>query len=110
MKKSGWSVAEERVDVFNKITDEQINIDSKDFNDEEKLSDYCKVYPTYKRLLCESRLFDFATIHETMLKAFQCSPKFAEAIKNNFDFFFVDEFQDVNNIQDLIFKTISALK
>ena len=45
LKKSGWSVAEELVDVFNKITDEQINIDSKDFNDEEKLEDYCKVYP-----------------------------------------------------------------
>jgi superfamily I DNA/RNA helicase len=109
-KKSGWSVAEELVDVFNKITDEQINIDSKDFNDEEKLEDYCKVYPTYKLLLCKNRLFDFATIHETLLKAFQCNPKFAEAIKNNFDYFFVDEFQDVNNIQDLIFKTISALK
>ncbi len=108
LKKSGWSVAEELVDIFNKITDEQINIDSIDFKDEEKLEDYCKVYPTYKRLLKKNRLFDFATIQETLLKEFQSNPKFADTIKNNFSYFFVDEFQDVNNIQDLIFKTISA--
>ena len=110
LKKSGWSVSEEPVDVFNKITAEQIIIDGLDFNDEEKLLEYCKVYPTYKRLLRKDSLFDFATIQETLLKEFQCNPKFAEAIKNNFDYFFADESQEFNNIQNLIFKTISALK
>ena len=50
LKKSGWSVAEEPIDIFNKITDGQIIIDVIDFNDEEKLEEYCKVYPAYNRL------------------------------------------------------------
>jgi hypothetical protein len=53
LKKSGWSVAEELVDVFNKITGEKININNKDFNNEVKLEDYCTVYPIYKRVLCK---------------------------------------------------------
>ncbi len=108
LKKSGWAVVEDLVDVFNKITDEQININSIDFKNEEKLEDYCKVYPTYKRLLKKNRLFDFATIQETLLNEFLSNPKFADSITNSYNYYFVDEYQDVNNIQDLIFKTISG--
>ena len=108
LKRGSWAVAEELTDVFNKITDEQIDFNNIDFKKEAKLEDYCKVYPTYKRLLKRYRLFDFATIQETLLNEFISNPKFGEAINSGFNYFFVDEFQDVNNIQDLIFKTISA--
>lgn len=108
IKKNGWAVAEELTSVFNKITDNDLDINTADFKAEFDLEDYCKIYPTYLRLLKRFKLFDFATIQKTFIDEFFSDSEFASKVRHNFKYFFVDEYQDVNNIQDKIFKAISA--
>lgn len=108
IKKNGWVLAEELADVFNKITDEKIKIDDVDFKDEKDLEDFCKVHKTYKKLLHKNRLFDFATIQETLLFELISNQNFKKNIEDNFKYYFVDEYQDVNNIQDELFKILAS--
>lgn len=107
--KNKWLLSEELASIFNKITDEQININGINYKDNEVLEDYCMVYPTYKRILNNRRLFDFATIQETLLNELAKDQDFSEKVKKHFKYFLVDEYQDVNDIQDKIFKALSAV-
>ncbi len=107
IKKNGWLLSEDLCSLFNKITDEEVDISKIDFKNNEDLEDACMVYKTYKSLLKRSRLFDFATIQETFLKELDGSDVFRKAIANDFKYFFIDEYQDVNNIQNKIFLKLS---
>jgi DNA helicase II / ATP-dependent DNA helicase PcrA len=108
IKGRGWVISEELCTVFNKITDEGIDVSSINFGTNEKLEDYCNVYSTYKRLLDRERLFDFATIQELFLKEMNSNPEFKKNIRDDYSYFLIDEYQDVNNIQDNIFKSLSS--
>lgn len=106
IKKDGWVLSEELASVFNKITDEEIDIDKINFNDNEFLEDACKVYTTYKKLLLKNKLFDFATIQSSLLyELINCNIN--DLISNDYKYFLIDEYQDVNNIQNEIFLKLS---
>lgn len=108
ISKNGWTLAEELAAIFNKITDEEIDIDEIDFADNEDLEDACKVYKTYKRILKRFKLFDYATIQETLLRELERNSSLKEIILDNFKYYLIDEFQDVNNIQYNIFLKLSS--
>lgn len=103
IKKNGWTLAQELTAIFNKLNEEQIDVDKIDFKDDEELEEACHVYSTYKKLLTRNRLFDFASIQSTFLKELNESKEFHDKIKEEFKYFFVDEFQDINKIQNDIF-------
>lgn len=107
IKKNGWVLAEELTAIFNKITDEEIDIDNIEYNNNEEIEDACKVYKTYKKLLKRYKLFDFATIQETLLSELENNATFKQVITKNFKYYLIDEFQDVNNIQYKIFLKLS---
>ncbi len=107
IKKNGWILAEELAEIFNKITDEEIDIENIEYNNNEEIEDACKVYKTYKKLLKRYKLFDFATIQETLLRELENNTTFKQIITENFKYYLIDEFQDVNNIQYKIFLNLS---
>lgn len=107
IKKRGWVLAEELAQIFNKITDEEIDVDKIDFKNNEEIEDACKVYKTYKKILKRFKLFDFATIQETLLRELETNSTLKQTISDSFKFYLIDEFQDVNNIQNKIFLKLS---
>lgn len=103
VKKNGWLLAEDLTTIFNKINDEEINIDNIDFKENYELEDACRVYSTYRRLLIKNRLFDYASIQSTFLKELENDEDFKTQILSEFKYFLVDEYQDVNLLQHKIF-------
>ena len=105
----GWSTAEDLASVFNKINDQEIDIQSLDFSNDQELQLACDAYGLYRRILQRFRLFDFASIQSTFLEELQNDSSFKERILADFSFFFVDEYQDINPIQHKIFKELSSV-
>ena len=108
IKKRGWQLSEDLGLIFNKITDENLDIDSLCYNDEPDIETYCKVYPTYVKLLKKFKLLDFATIQSTFLNEFRTNVEFKKRVTLDFSHFFVDEYQDVNDLQNEIFLEIAG--
>lgn len=107
IKKNGWTLSEDLASIYNKINDGQINYANFDFKEDIELEEACHTYPTYRKLLARNRLFDFASIQSTLLKELKDSPNFKKKIQAEFRYYLVDEYQDVNNLQNEIFITLS---
>lgn len=105
LKRNAWTVAEELTQIFNKITDQEIDY-RKIKTDDDDILDALNAYPLYRRILTRNQLFDFATIQATLLKEITTDNAFLQKIQDNFDYFFVDEYQDVNPIQHKVFKVL----
>ncbi len=103
IRKNGWALSEDLAAIFNKINDEEIDIKSINFRDDIELEEACNVYRTYRVLLEHNKLFDFATIQSTILNELNTNADFHSKIRHDFAFFLIDEYQDVNNIQNKIF-------
>jgi len=104
----GWATSEDLAAIFNKINDQEIDINNTDFSSDDDIQLACNAYPLYRRILERFRLFDFASIQSTFLSEIQSNPSFKEKIAADFSFFFVDEYQDINPIQHKIFKELSS--
>ena len=107
IKKDGWLLAEDMSKVYNKITDEQIDL-TKIKHKYEDIEYICDSYRLYKRILNRNKLFDFATIQETLVEQLEKDTDLITRIKKDYKYIFVDEYQDVNNIQNLIFNKLTA--
>lgn len=107
IKKNSWTLSEELASIYNKINDEQIDYTTLDFTDDVALDEACHTYPTYRRLLERNRLFDFASIQSTFLNELKESINFKKKIQSEFRYYLVDEYQDVNNLQNEIFIILS---
>ena len=103
--RSGWQHAEGLASIFNLITDQEIDLSNYDFNDAEDLKEYVSIYPLYREILNYNKRFDFATIQETLYKELE-NNEFLSQIQSIFWYVFVDEYQDVNNLQDKLLKRI----
>jgi DNA helicase-2/ATP-dependent DNA helicase PcrA len=101
-----WNIAKELSELFSRITD--LNISENELKNvvSEKLNRYLGLYNSYLNMLENDNLFDFSTIQKTFLNLIN-DKFFFENIKKFFNYFFIDEYQDVNNVQDKIFKKIS---
>jgi DNA helicase-2/ATP-dependent DNA helicase PcrA len=107
IKKNGWTLAEDLSSIYNKINDEQINYKNFDFKDDIELEEACHTYPTYRRLLAKNRLFDFASIQSTFLLELTESSNFKNKIQSEFRYYLIDEYQDINNLQNQIFLNLA---
>ncbi len=107
IKKNGWTLSEDLASIYNKINDEQIDYKNLDFKDDLELEEACYTYPTYRRLLERNKLFDFASIQSTFLKELKETPSFKKKIQYDFKYYLVDEYQDVNNLQNEIFISLT---
>lgn len=107
IKKNGWLLSEELAAIFNKINDEELEIGKLNFGDDIELEEACLVFPTYQKLLKRNKLFDFASIQSTFLNELYNSNGFHEKILESFSNFLIDEFQDINDIQNKIFIKLS---
>lgn len=55
----------------------------------------------------ERNIIDFADMEQFTLKIFNAAPDIADALRNNFRFIMVDEYQDTNAVQEAIIQRIA---
>lgn len=63
----------------------------------------------YKKLLKDNKYFDFTTIQETLLYELKENVEFKREIRNTFKYVIVDEYQDVNYLQEKIISNLIEL-
>lgn len=98
----GWDYTEKLSVIFNEITDglyDEILFDRLD-DEFENISRF--MYPIYLKLLQKYKLFDYANIQKTLYHELISNIEFLDIIAQNYQYLFVDEYQDVNRLQDLI--------
>lgn len=78
-------------------------------NDSEMPAEIKNAIENYKKELEKNKYFDFTTIQEAMLFELNNNTEFREKIKEIFKYIIVDEYQDVNYLQEQIISNIIAL-
>lgn len=98
----GWDYTEKLSVIFNEITDglyDEILFDRLD-DAFENISRF--MYPIYLKLLQKNRLFDYANIQKTLYNELTSNVELLNQIAQDYQYLFVDEYQDVNKLQDII--------
>lgn len=101
-----WKLSEDLSQIFSFISDQKLDI-SKLKIDDEDLIELVSKYDLYKKILFNDRLIDFALIQKILLDELTSNSSVLSKIQKDYSCFFVDEYQDVNNIQNEIFNLIS---
>lgn len=63
----------------------------------------------YETTLKSKRLFDFSMIMEEAMRSLERDTNLVESIRNNLKYLIVDEYQDVNPIQDRLIKKLQSI-
>jgi DNA helicase-2/ATP-dependent DNA helicase PcrA len=77
---------------------------------DDAVEEYCAVaeaYKKYKELLLADRLLDFPTVIEFAYKMLKAHPDVTKELSEKYKYILIDEYQDTNRLQVLIFKEIS---
>lgn len=116
---ASWGLAREISRIFTTVTDEDINVEkilanpekSKDLKDETRDQIYrvLENYDLYRGVLAQDKLFDYATIQRTLFDLLESDRETALQIVEHYPLIFVDEFQDVNDVQNDIFLLLFEL-
>lgn len=90
------------LDIINIVSENKVNIEKVPV----EIRDAIK---KYKELLWENKYFDFTTIQSCLLSEIKNNNDFRKNIKNNIKYIIIDEYQDINHIQDQIITEFSNL-
>ncbi len=77
---------------------------------DDAIEEYCAVteaYKKYKKLLFDERLVDFPTLQETAYKMVKGKAEVRKELAAKYHYILIDEYQDTNRLQVLIFKEIA---
>ncbi len=107
-----WHKLNNAMLIFNLITENQIN--HEDFQEQfadadEEIKIIASSYPRYKNSLDRNKRYDFASIQLKLLQNLREDSDFQNQVIDNYSEVFIDEFQDINNIQNDIFNEFSNL-
>jgi len=116
---NSWEIAREVSRIFTTVTDENIDVEKLLANpgnrigiDVDVKDEICRVlenYELYRAALAEDKLFDFATIQRTLLDLLESDQDIARQVIERYPLVFVDEYQDVNDVQNDIFLRLFAV-
>jgi DNA helicase-2/ATP-dependent DNA helicase PcrA len=94
------------INVFLKSCD-IVREEDKDVNDLSASKEFVTSYLKYLELLENNNYFDFSGLLYRFVSEVNLNIDFKKQIKESFDYLIVDEYQDINNIQEEIIKTLS---
>lgn len=113
-----WALAQQISRIFTTITDEGIDVEKclvtpkpQHFNRKvnEDLDRVLENYGLYRSALIEDKLFDYGSIQKTLFDLLTSDQNVAHQIVDRYRQVFVDEYQDVNEIQNDIFVRLCEL-
>lgn len=110
---ASWDLAREISRIFTTVTDEELEIEEilakvgspidLDNDTSNQIQRVLENYDLYVAALREDKLFDYATIQRTLLEILKSDLDTAIRITERYPLVFVDEYQDVNDVQNNIF-------
>jgi DNA helicase-2/ATP-dependent DNA helicase PcrA len=116
---ASWDQAREISRIFLTLTDENIDVEELlaapatktglDRDTTDQIHRVLENYHLYRAALTEDKLFDFATIQRTLSDLLQSDQKVARLVVQRYRTIFVDEYQDVNDVQNDIFLRLCEL-
>lgn len=107
--KGGWAFAQNIANLLNKI--HESNVDEYKLLQSESLklrivAEICRVYGL---ILSDANAIDFSSIQTKMLHLIE-NEEILQALRDNFEYILIDEFQDTNKIQEDILLKLAAPK
>ncbi|MFH1824955.1 MAG: ATP-dependent DNA helicase [Candidatus Firestonebacteria bacterium] len=91
------------IDGYDKVREEMIDV--KDVSDCEYFIEACDIY---QQRLNEKKFLDFSGIMDLTVKALQQDENLLKKIREKYKYITVDEYQDINPIQEKIIKLLSG--
>ena len=85
------------------IRDNEISEESLD-----EIPEFKEIYDKYLELLEEEKYFDFSGIIMKLVKTLESNPSILEEIRKEIKYLVVDEYQDVNHIQERLISLIAG--
>ena len=104
---SKWSVIEQLLPYFDKITEELIDPQKLMDSDDEFTKELGESYTKFESQLWESNKVDFAHLQKLFVHLLQ-DPDIGPGVIQRVKYVMVDEYQDTNYIQELIVKLLSS--
>ena len=107
--KGGWAFAQNIANLLNKIHESNIDeyklLQSKSI----KLRTVAEICRVYGLILADANAIDFSSIQTKMLHLLE-NEEVLQALRDKFEYIFVDEYQDTNRIQEDILLKLAAPK
>jgi DNA helicase-2/ATP-dependent DNA helicase PcrA len=97
-----WDTIKGIIPYFNKITEELIDVRRIEESKDDFLSKLSSCYSKYETLMIESNKLDFAHLQKVFLELLS-KEEIREKIGKETRYLMVDEYQDTNHIQEMIF-------
>lgn len=80
----------------------------KEFATLAKNRELVEIYKEYEKRLKEARLYDFADMILSVIRAFEVRPEFLLQIQERYQYFLVDEHQDTNGAQNRLLELLAS--
>lgn len=80
----------------------------KEFATLAKNRELVEIYKEYEKRLKEARLYDFADMILSVIRAFEARPQFLLQIQERYQYFLVDEHQDTNGAQNRLLELLAS--
>ncbi|MBQ6143371.1 MAG: ATP-dependent helicase [Clostridia bacterium] len=97
-----WKMAKEICMYVNTLLEELVDEDDLKKDDNPDIRALGKVLETYKGILEDDNLVDFASIQTEAYRLMKENPKILKEIQNKLKYIMIDEYQDTNYIQEQI--------
>lgn len=107
-KYNGWSKAELVIKYVSKIGEEGISVAKLKASQVDELKVMAEFYDVYRKLLIGQNALDFTYIQTTFLELLENHPSVEQALREQFHYILIDEYQDTNTIQEkILFKLLN---
>ncbi|PHO09602.1 DNA helicase UvrD [Malaciobacter canalis] len=105
---SKWDKAQYLLGVFNKFTEENLDIELLKSSQDKELNYLASAYELYMTFMQEENCIDFALIQKEFYRIICEYPEVLEKIQNQIQYFMIDEYQDTNTLQELILLKLAS--
>lgn len=107
--KGGWAFAQNIANLLNKIHESNIDEYKLLQSESTKLRTVAEICRVYGLILADANAIDFSSIQTKMLHLLE-NEEVLQALRDKFEYIFVDEYQDTNRIQEDILLKLAAPK
>ena len=104
--KNWWDMAGEIAKQVNKVSEEALDIDELEASEDVNIQKLAKIYLKYLEIQEQENALDFSMIQKALYDLINNSPEVLEKLRERYQYFMIDEYQDTNSIQERILLTL----
>ena len=100
--KNWWDMAGEIAKQVNKVSEEALDIDELEASEDVNIQKLAKIYLKYLEIQEQENALDFSMIQKALYDLINNSPEVLEKLRERYQYFMIDEYQDTNSILQLL--------